>query len=304
MSEKRKKREYTRDHTLSALGALLMLIAAMLFLAPYSALSPLSYVFVYPFGLIGYYLFQGAIGVFGFFLLFHKLIGMPKKRFDFGFLLIAIGLGVLLSAGFNVAPGSYAETYKEALPHVYGASSLGGGIVFTYLASALSSIGAWLAYVVGGVLAALGAFLYITPLLKKGPELIVTPASDLPEDDGTIAPEDEDDSFLKSEEFQKSAIAQKQEPKKPEPEEKSNDGDSPLSHFNFTPAGRMDLPTRSARYQASEEPKAEERPAARPVDDLAPKAVPNPSPSLYRNNPVRVSGLQEAIFNPDGLEEN
>ncbi|MCR5491512.1 MAG: hypothetical protein K6F32_05240, partial [Bacilli bacterium] len=46
------------------------------------------------------------------------------------------------------------------------------------------------------------------------------------------------------------------------------------------------------------------RPAARPVDDLAPKAVPNPSPSLYRNNPVRVSGLQEAIFNPDGLEEN
>ena len=310
---KKKKFEFTNAHIRKALGVLLLLVSAMLFLAPYGVLYGLSYIFVYPFGLVGYYLVQGALAIIGVVLMFAKLGDLFKKRFVFGYVLIAIGIGILLSSGFNVAPGSYDSIYRDALPHAYAASELGGGILLTFLSSMLSSIGVWLAYVVGGVVTAVGAFLFITPLLKRSRELLVTPSSEEEAQEEEVEEEIEEaakEIDAPAEEFQIP------EPKKEEPkvEEKAaepapkieleeEEDDSPLSHFNFTPAGRMDLPTRTSRREASSTESPAEPKKEKAVDPLAPKPIPNPNPSLYRNNPVRVSGLREAVFDPDGFDE-
>lgn len=183
----------------------------------------------------------------------------------------------------------------------------------TLLASMLTSIGLWLAYVVGGVVVAFGAFLYLTPLFKRGQEVIVSPSSEdeeiVDDDNPPLPPLEEkkplqEDVYRPEPEESKAPRLEFSPKKETEPEQpiKEEEDDSPLSHFNFTPAGRMDLPRRSGRYSNEQPKKDEDSSKVVAVDPLAPKPLPNPDPSIYRSNPIKVSGLREAFFDPDGFD--
>ncbi len=308
MAESSKKIIDYNSKLKKAFGLLLVLFSLLLLLSPGTHLFPLSYPFISLFGMIGHVwicLFMIFLGIY---VLFLSPLFKIRPHFVIAFFFSLFFLCSLFSLIYNIGMCSYSSlssffdylsSDSSSLKNSFDFSS--GGGIFGYFFNGLfvETVGAWLGIVFCFILGLLSICIaFIVPIEKqiknlKAKSVIkkarkekkIDNAESIDNDrevfefndegDSKIepapifAPEETDDSF-----FLKS-------------EEKSN----PLSSFVFEPAGNAPLPSRSQTHISN--------PSS--LNDVGPKEVPNPNPSLYSQNSIGKSGLREAVFSPSSL---
>ena len=308
MAESSKKNIDYNYKLKKAFGLLLLLVSLLLLLSPGTHLFPLGYPFISLFGMIGHVWICLFLIFLGIYVLFLSPLFKIKPHFIIAFFLSLFFLCSLFSLIYNIEMCSYSSlspffTYlssdSSSLKNSFDFSSGGGIVGYFFNGLFVESVGTWLGIVFCSILAILSICIaFIVPIEKQFKNLkaksVIRKArkekkidnvdsfandkevfefndgsEDKTEPTSIFAPEEVDDSF-----FLKS-------------EEKSN----PLSSFVFEPAGNAPLPSRNQTHISN--------PSS--LNDVGPKEVPNPNPSLYSQNSIGRSGLREAIFSPSSL---
>ncbi|HBM70777.1 MAG TPA: hypothetical protein DD377_05465 [Firmicutes bacterium] len=308
MAESSKKNIDYNYKLKKAFGLLLLLVSLLLLLSPGTHLFPLGYPFISLFGMIGHVWICLFLIFLGIYVLFLSPLFKIKPHFVIAFFLSLFFLCSLFSLIYNIEMCSYSSlspffTYlssdSSSLKNSFDFSSGGGIVGYFFNGLFVESVGTWLGIVFCSILAILSICIaFIVPIEKQFKNLkaksVIRKArkekkidnvdsfandkevfefndgsEDKTEPTSIFAPEEVDDSF-----FLKS-------------EEKSN----PLSSFVFEPAGNAPLPSRNQTHISN--------PSS--LNDVGPKEVPNPNPSLYSQNSIGRSGLREAIFSPSSL---
>ncbi|MCI1244899.1 MAG: hypothetical protein LKG11_03025 [Bacilli bacterium] len=173
------KKTYAKKNVLQALGVAIVLFSVLCLLsAGTSHLWGLSAAIAYLFGIEGLYVIVPFFMFSGFVL---AIRGDWKKpdisgRVGYGFSLAALGLGMLWShfglAGaersddFSIFRNAY-EAYSGNRVGFYTANDLGGGVIGYFFAGVFVKPGLWLLCLISSVLQAAGLIIIFLPCLKK-----------------------------------------------------------------------------------------------------------------------------------------
>lgn len=304
------------SHIRVALGVLLLALALLFLLSiPTRLFYGLAWIVVFPFGLVGFYMLGGLFIGLGLLIIFTKKV--PQKgriRIILGYLLTMVTL-MMFAAHYGIGGNESWSTpsqFKDIMLNQWPSSAarykdwrVGGGILFWSLDALLNdTAGAWLIILIGSLLSIASFLTLFYPLIVKllkaiHASVVLAKAEREKEKDirekeealaqmkrekeaqGQFTPSETDDSFFRSPAIEAQKPAEEASPFSPF-------ASSPLDAFNFTPAGDFDLPSRSALRNASPSNSADVSVGPREI-----KAEP-----ISNSGPIRLSGLQEAIFNP------
>ena len=316
-----KKISFTKEPVSYALGAVLILIAALFLLSPYSHLRYLAYPIHYIVGTVGLYGFCFCLIEGGLHQLLHRVWPKSKVRAKFGFLITLIGLMLLLVAiigGGNLynaeqLPAGINEAYSGEGSLLYHNPALSGGLFLGGLIVLLRGATPALAYIVVSLVLLLGLVIWTFPYLKKGVRVLSANASLAKAKKQKEKEEKEEDFFIESEEPVNKAPTipslERVSPSlsfNPSPKENVDELDTnEVLSYSFAPAGGSTLPKRKQlRLQsATSNPNSVQGNPVPPKGSLGVEEIASPAYDTYAHNPVRTAGLKEAFFNPFGENE-
>lgn len=321
MSEK-KPSPFTKYATMRAVALFLALWCTMILLSPLTRLRYLAYPIHFLFGNVGIYLFALLGYEIAIHLAFAKRIGRYRPHAIFGIIFTIVGAWALLSVALSqgaMDAGAFLQSLNDAYAGngsaLYFSPALTGGYFGAALFGAIEQgVGAYLNYLIAALALALGLFLLFLPLIKRlfrysRAAAAVSKAKRSREKAEEAKYKDNDFVIETEPDEPKSDF----EPLHPSPkltfESKEEDAkDEPLPAFGtdyvFAPAGGSTLPSRkSLRRQRLGQARFEEEVSGDPNPSLpltSPQEIANPPLSAYGHNPLRTSGLQEAVFDLDG----
>ena len=310
----KQKRTFTKSDVLRSLGVLLALFGTSLLLSPLTRLRYLAYPLHFLFGDIGLWVFSLLAIEGGLHLIFHKIWKAYPRRVVLGIFLFLLGGWVLLSAIYGLPLGETALTdfvsglnaaYETGGPALYFSPLLAPGFLGTSSLLALSSPGAWLAYLVSSAAMALGLILLFWPLLvmafrairlrgalKKARKLQAEEEVEATIGDDYIPPEFASDAPVLTFAPERKSES---EPIPLMPERKPSE---PTESIRFAPAGGSTLPPRSVlRSAKGPTPTPVEGNPVTPMPPTAPIEIDTPVFASPAQAP-RPAGLREARFVP------
>ncbi|MBQ7242647.1 MAG: hypothetical protein IJS52_00335 [Bacilli bacterium] len=305
-----------------AFGALIALFGILLLLSPCTRIRHVGFPIHFLFGTAGFYLCALLAIEGGLHLIFHAVWKRYRVKMWLGLMLGMIGIYVLLVAlaGNAIDPSHYNDALMAAYQGngqaLYGFGSLAGGYLGNALAFPLQGQGlSWVLYLVAALFLLLCLVLCLFPVwvrLFHGLRSEVAIAKSRKEKKKSEREDQESSYVIESEEpyayasqdpFQERTaptlgFARKEEkavekkPEEPMPE-------NPLSGYVFAPAGGSTLPSRrSVRTQRAVSSAKVQGDPTPYVPPMSPREVASPAPVGYTKNPIRTSGLQEAVFIP------
>ncbi len=170
-------KSFPKKYISQALGGTLILFSALLLLSPYGVFNALGYGFIWLLGYVGFYFLLPYALAVGFYLLFKGKAPKFSWRFHLAAILSFLAIGFLfgllsylnLDSDLNALFPSFSSVYSHS--EVAYSIKYSGGVAFTSLAGALTSVSLALPIVILIVLflapVALSLFPFLVPLFRK-----------------------------------------------------------------------------------------------------------------------------------------
>lgn len=324
---KKNKARFDSSTFQTSFGLFLALFGIFCLLSPLTRLGYVQWPVFYLFGLSGHVL----IGLFflegGLHLLLHAFWKPFGARTRIGLLLLALGAWALFGAlTIQAVPNALSLPYLEDLNAAFSSarhslysnpeflSGIAGIAAFGRLSEA---VGLFLGYIIGGVLSFIGLVLMTWPLwvilFKKwrtNHAIHKARKQKLREEQ---AIRDSLDFVIEGEggPTPVPTFEEEETPLRPapglsfsnEPLTESEETPTLKNSYTFAPAGGSTLPSRRSLRTENASAPVMEGEAPSPLAPTSPREMPNPDRAIYAANPVRSSGLREAFFLPNGVEE-
>ena len=314
------KKTFSKTKVLLALGAAIFLFGALLLLSPFTHVRYVAFPVHYLVGDVG-------LWIIGFLLLFsgaHLMLSKWWRKFRLNeivaLVFFSLGLWFLLSCalGGEVYASLDASAFQEKLSAAYASGGqalyfdahLLGGTFGTALLFGIYPVWRYLPYVISGLLLAVGIVSFFLPMLRKGEgKPRKENARNLRrEEQSLIRQEEEGEYAIEANDplpFQPQTLATEATfPSSPElsfssASEETVDSPSGMDGYVFAPAGGSTLPSRKQlRAERAEKAIKITGDPTPEMSPYAPKEIISPTPMSYAQNPIKSTGLQEAVFCP------
>ena len=312
----------------TSLGLFLALLGIFLLLSPLTRLGYVIWPIFYLFGLSGYVI----LGVLSLEAGLHEFFAKKWKRYSgrmhFGMALLCIGAWAMASSAMvHVNPEILSASYLDELNEAFLSSRhslysnplfLGGELGILLFGNIGASIGSFLGFIIAGVILFFAFVLMFYPLLHlgfksgKAHRAIVKARREKKREEQQKR--DSLDFVIEGEEGPTPVPPIEDKPlpvapglsfAKDSPLEENEQAPSLQNSYSFAPAGGSTLPSRRSlrRDFASAPVISEEEPPSSALPPTSPRQMPNPDRSLYAANPVRSTGLREALFTPSDIQQ-
>ena len=311
----------------TSFGLFLALLGVTCLLAPLTRLGYIQWPVFYLLGLTGYALLGAFCLLVGLHAMFHRRWKPFSLRMRVGLLVTSIGIYFLTaSIEAQLLPDMASVPFLDDLNAAFASSRhslysnpefISGQIGILTIGNLSSNVGFFLGYIIGGSVAGLGLVLVFYPLLKSLFRFvrarIVLARAKKQKQREEKAKRDSLDFIIEGEggPVPVPTFDDEEMPKAPglsfasEQPNVSESAPTLQNTYNFTPAGGSTLPSRkSFRSEKAVAPVLNMEGAPSPLAPTSPREMPNPERSLYQANPVRSSGLREALFVPNGFEDD
>ena len=310
----------------TSFGLFLALLGVMCLLSPLTRLGYVQWPVFFLFGLSGHAILGSASLLIGTHVMLHRKWKPFSWRMRVGLAISLLGVFLLCgSIEAQLLPNMAELPFLDDLNAAFVSSRhslysnpefLSGQIGILTIGNLAKNVGFYLGYIIGGVIAAIGLFIVFFPLIKAlvraiRAKLVLSKARKQKQREEK-AKRDALDFIIEGEGGPTPVPTFDDEELPPAPglsfptEQPVPSPDAPTlqNTYNFTPAGGSTLPSRkSLRSEVAVAPVLNMDGAPSPLAPTSPREAPNPEPSLYAANPVRSSGLREALFVPDGMKE-
>ncbi len=310
----------------TSFGLFLALLGVMCLLSPLTRLGYVQWPVFFLFGLSGYAILGSAFLLIGTHAMLHRKWKPFSWRMRVGLAISLLGVFLLCaSIEAQLLPNMAELPFLDDLNAAFVSSRhslysnpefLAGQIGILTIGNLAKNVGFYLGYIIGGVIAAIGLFIVFFPLIRAlvraiRAKIVLSKARKQKQREEK-AKRDALDFIIEGEGGPAPAPTFDDEELPPAPglsfptEQPVPNPDAPTlqNTYNFTPAGGSTLPSRkSLRSEVAVAPVLNMDGAPSPLAPTSPREAPNPEPSLYAANPVRSSGLREALFVPGGMEE-
>lgn len=173
MESKNTEKHISSRHIVTAVGFLLFLLGILFVLCPRTHLKGLSYVFEYPFGLVGQYFCSAVLLYLGIRIIFREhfyrfsiraMLGLIVAFLGFMLLFSTISYPTLESLGRDFHTEFTEFAYLNQNGGLFGDIGLGGGATGYYFATIFCSINIILSYAIASALILLGFIIVCFPL--------------------------------------------------------------------------------------------------------------------------------------------
>ena len=325
---KKKPAKFDASTFRTSFGLFLALLGIFLLLAPLTRLGYVVWPVFYLFGLSGYAI-AGLLAIeAGLHAFFAKKWKRYSARVHIGLTLLALALWAICgAAGAYLNPDILQVRYVDVLNDAFASSRhslfsnsifLGGQFGRLLFGHIAASVGTYLGFIVAGSLLFFALITLFFPLIALAFEAGRTKRTIARARRQKMREEqqkrDSLDFVIEGEEGPTPVPDFETNPLPPAPglsfakENPASETEEPpslQSSFTFAPAGGSTLPSRrSLRTKTASAPVMEEQAAPTSAfPSTLPREMPNPDRSLYASNPVRSSGLREALFIPSDVQQ-